>query len=155
MDGPLSDSEMNALLQSEIFGHLGCCDQDKPYVVPLAYIYNNNAIYGQTTEGRKTEILRKNPLVCFQVENRQETSWHSIMCWGTFEEMDFEKLGEPEVIRIVKLLTERLGKIQKNVGISIPFSFGEKATPLTVNEKKSTLFRIPITEKTGRFYRIT
>ncbi len=47
----------------------------------------------------------------------------------------------------------KIGSIQKQVGVSIPFSFVEAAVPLTVNEKKSTLFRIVIAEKTGKFYR--
>lgn len=152
MQGILSESEMNALLSSEVFGHLGCCDNTKPYIVPMAYVYHNNVLYGQTTEGRKVELLRRNPIVCFQVEQLKDKQWKSVICHGTFEEMDFEELKKPEAIELVKLLTERIGGIQENVGITVPFSFSKSAKPLTANEKKSTLFRILVTEKTGRFY---
>ncbi len=82
-------------------------------------------------------------------ENRQ---WRSVLCWGTFEELDFEKLDKAEAVDITKRLTGILGGIQDTVGVSVPFAFTEKATPLSVNSRKSTLFRILITEKTGRFY---
>ncbi len=152
MQGALTNAEMDELLTTEIFGHLGCSDHGKPYIVPMAYVYRDNALYGQTTEGRKVEMLRGNPLVCFQVEQLKEQQWRSVICWGKFEELAFEELEKPEAIEVVKLLTERIGSIQENVGIAVPFSFSGGASPLTVNEKKSTLFRIPITEKTGRFF---
>lgn len=151
MHGTLTDPEMQALLSSEMFGHLGCTDGVKPYVVPMAFAYRDNVLYGQTMEGKKVEMMRKNPLVCFQVEKLQDTEWKSVICWGTFEEMDFARLGKPEAVEAVKLLTQRLGSIQEAAGIAVPFSFSGGAAPLTVNEKTSTLFRIVLTEKTGRF----
>ncbi|NOS67438.1 MAG: hypothetical protein HOO67_03695 [Candidatus Peribacteraceae bacterium] len=84
MQDKLSDKEMNMLLSSEVFGHLGCCDDGKPYIVPMAYVYNENTLYGQTTEGKKVEKLRKNPLVCFQVESLKEGQWRSVICWGGY-----------------------------------------------------------------------
>jgi hypothetical protein len=152
MQGTLSEAEMNILLSSEVFGHLGCTDGLKPYVVPMAYVFHDNVLYGQTTEGKKVDILRKNPLVCFQVEGLNERQWKSVLCWGTFEEMDFDELQSPEAMTIVELLTKRIGAIQDNVGIAVPFSFSGGAKPLTVNEKNSTLFRILLKEKTGRWY---
>ncbi len=152
MQGTLSDTEIEALLTAEVFGHLGCCDDGKPYVVPMAYVFHDNTLYGQTTEGRKVEMLRKNPLVCFQVESLNDRQWRSVVCWGQFEELDFEELAQPESIAAAELLTKRIGAIQENVGIVIPFSFSKDAFPLTINEKKSTLFRIVIAEKTGKFY---
>ncbi len=152
MERTLSTGETDALLQSEVFGSLGCADGSRPYVLPLAYVYHENVIYGQTTEGKKTDILRRNPSVCFQVQRQGEGEWRSAMCWGTFEELDFEKLEKGEAAQIVALLTKRLSGIQKNVGIVIPFSFADGAAPLTLNSKKSTLFRILVTEKTGRLF---
>ncbi len=152
MERTLSDREIDALLAAEIFGHLACADGLLPYILPLAYVYQDNMIYGQTTEGRKTNILRKNPLVCFQVQHQEENEWRSAMCWGSFEEMDFEKLDKDQGARIVSLLTERLSGIQQNVGIVIPFSFVDGAKSVDAGRGKSTLFRIPVREKTGRLY---
>lgn len=156
MDRALSEPEIHQVLTSEIFGHLACCDSGKPYVVPLAFVFHGNALYGQTTEGKKIEILRKNPLVCFQVQQRKQREWRSVLCWGTFEEFDFEKLGDKESMVIVGLLTKRLGDIQKDVGITLPrYSFNGEAKALLVNDRRSTLFRIVVTEKTGRCFMAT
>jgi nitroimidazol reductase NimA-like FMN-containing flavoprotein (pyridoxamine 5'-phosphate oxidase superfamily) len=152
MQGELSGAEMDALLSSEVFGHMGCTDGTRPYIVPMAYVYHGNALYGQTTEGKKVEVLRKHSLVCFQVQKQEHRRWRSVICWGTFEELDFRELQKPQAVEVVKLLTQRIGAIQDNVGIAVPFSFSDKAAPMTVNEKTSTLFRISITEKTGRFF---
>jgi|CXWL01.1.fsa_nt_gi nitroimidazol reductase NimA-like FMN-containing flavoprotein (pyridoxamine 5'-phosphate oxidase superfamily) len=152
MDGTLSNTEMYDLLTSETFGHLGCCADNKPYIVPLAYIFHENVIYGQTTEGKKIEMLRKNPFVCFQVQHHENNQWRSVICWGTFEELELEKLDAAEAIHITERLSTVLKGIQDSVGIAVPFTFSNTAAPLMVNGKKSTLFRILVTEKTGKFY---
>lgn len=153
MERMLSDADMNTLLESEIYGHLACSDNGKPYIIPLAYVFHENVLYGQTIEGKKTDILRRNPLVCFQVQQQKEKEWRSVICWGHFEEFSFETLDEVEASMIVELLTNRLGAIQENVGIAVPhYSFTEKATPLPVNNRQSTLFRIVVTERTGKLY---
>lgn len=149
MHRPLSAEGIEELLTSQVFGHLACCDAGVPYIVPIAYIYHDNAIYGQTTEGRKTDILRRNPLVCFQVQQHTDC-WRSVLCYGTFEELDFQKLQDNDGTMIVELLTMRLGAIQDDIGITVPFSFNGHATPLSADDRVSTVFRIVISEKTGR-----
>lgn len=151
MHEPLTTDGIDDVLTSEVFGHLACAEGQKPYIFPMAYVFYGNAIYGQTTEGKKVSILRQNPNVCFQVQKKTDL-WRSVLCWGTFEELDFDQLEQTEASMIVELLTMRLGTIQSDVGISVPFGFMEQAEPLSVDHKKSTLFRILITEKTGRMF---
>ncbi|MBP9750434.1 MAG: pyridoxamine 5'-phosphate oxidase family protein [Candidatus Peribacteraceae bacterium] len=152
MQGILLEEEIDELLASARFGHLGCADGDRPYVVPMAYVFRDGHLYGQTTTGQKVEMLRRNPSVCFQVESREDGRWRSVICWGRFEELAFDELVQSEAVEIVRLLSERLGGIQKEVGVDVPFAFGQDAVPLKVNDKESTLFRIVVTEKTGRFF---
>ncbi len=154
MERALSSKEIDTLLAGEIFGHLACSDKQNPYIVPLAYVFVGNVIYGQTTEGKKIEILRRNPNVCFQVQKKGNT-WKSVICFGTFEELDFDRLEETEASMIVELLTTRLGSIQQSVGISVPFGFTNRASPLSVHNRKSTLFRILVAEKTGKEFLIS
>ncbi len=153
MYGELQVGEIDALLESSILGHLGCNDGAKPYVFPMAFVYHNDIIYGQTSTGLKLNVLRRNPYVCFQVQDSRDGWWQSVLCWGQFNELDLPALQEPEGIAIAKLLTEKIGSIQRNVGVSVPFSFAKGAAPVTVNNRESTLFRIVITEKSGRWYK--
>ncbi len=49
--------------------HLGLCDNQTPYVVPVCFGYADGSLYFHCApEGRKLDLIRKNPLVCFQVE---------------------------------------------------------------------------------------
>lgn len=151
MMGTLTEPEIDALLAQQQFGHLGCCSDGKPYVFPMAYAFHHDVLYGQTTEGSKVEILRRNPHVCFQVQDVQEDGWRSVQCWGTFEELDFESLEHGEASRIVRMLSEHLGSMQSQVGVHISFGEGNKPSPMDVNGKLSTLFRIIVREKSGVF----
>jgi uncharacterized protein len=48
---------------------LAMCDGYVPYVVPLCYGYKDWTLYIHCArEGRKLDILRQNPNVCFEVE---------------------------------------------------------------------------------------
>lgn len=48
---------------------LAMCEGDVPYVVPLCFGYEKGALYFHSAiEGRKLEILKKNPKVCFEID---------------------------------------------------------------------------------------
>ena len=54
-----------------------------PYVVPVHYAYDEPHIYIYTTEGKKTEIIEKNPEVCLQVEEvTDDKHWQSAIVTG-------------------------------------------------------------------------
>ena len=153
MQGALTDLEIDTLLSRLSLGHLGCSDDGKPYIFPMAYAFRDNVLYGQTTEGAKVAVLRKNPSICFQVEEVTDDGWQSAIVWGTFEELDFERLSPGTATVAAELLSVRIGKRQATFGMHIPYVLGEKMTPVTVNGRRATLFRIVIQEKSGRFLR--
>ena len=48
---------------------IAMCDGDMPYVIPMNFGYNDGCIYlHSANEGRKIDILKKNPKICFEVE---------------------------------------------------------------------------------------
>ncbi len=56
------------ILQQGTVCHLAMVDGDRPYVVPLCYGYRDGRLYAHCArEGRKTNILRRNAAVCFEV----------------------------------------------------------------------------------------
>ena len=97
--------EMEALLERMHVGRLGLTTNEGPYVVPVNYLYVDGCIYLHSSlEGRKMDILRDNPRVCFlvdevgpQVELYKGCGfsqiYESVMCFGTPElvEDDEEK----------------------------------------------------------------
>ena len=49
----LSENEITEILSRIGYGHLACCRNDEPYVVPVHYAYDNGNIFIYTTEGKK------------------------------------------------------------------------------------------------------
>lgn len=79
----LSDSEIKELLARVGYGHLACCRDDKPYVVPVHYGYSGETIYIYTTEGKKADIIADNPSVCLQIEEVHDNRhWQSVIVDG-------------------------------------------------------------------------
>ncbi len=46
---------------------IGFVDGDEPYIVPVSFGYEDNAIYFHSAlEGRKVNLIKKNSKVCFE-----------------------------------------------------------------------------------------
>jgi len=79
----LSQDEMERLVKQHYYGRLGLCLENEPYVVPVAYGYEQGKIYFHSARrGKKLDFIRKNDRVCFQVDEWQK-GWASVICYGT------------------------------------------------------------------------
>jgi uncharacterized protein len=58
----------DVFLDERAVGRLGCQDGGATYVVPLIFARERDALYLLTIEGRKVRAARKNPAVCFEVD---------------------------------------------------------------------------------------
>ena len=136
----LAADEIDQVLHSEVVGRIGCHAHDKTYVVPIAYVYDGQYIYGHTGDGLKLRMLRENPDVCFEVDHIDGlTNWQSVIAWGRFEE-----LHGAEADRAMRLLAER---IRPFVGNSErPLADTERAA----REEHPVVYRIGLRERTGR-----
>src|SRR5687767_13938368 len=95
MLGESSDMQIDNLLLSQAVGRIGCTDGNKPYITPVTYVYDVKNIIGQTKEGLKLNILRKNPNVCFEVDRMSDmTNWQSAIVSGTFQELEGKEADE-------------------------------------------------------------
>lgn len=84
----LSPEITEHLLRNQFFGRIGCAADGQVLVVPVTYLYDGQAIYGQTHEGTKTRLLRQNPAVCFEVDEVCSPSdWRSVVVHGIYEEL--------------------------------------------------------------------
>lgn len=80
--------------------HLGLSDGGEPYIVPLCFGYDGEALYFHSaTEGRKIDIIRKNNRVCVEFdipgnmkESEQGCKWgityHCVIGFGTAQLLD-------------------------------------------------------------------
>lgn len=71
------------LLESKIC-RLAMVDGDKPYMVPMNFGYRDGHLYFHSAkQGRKIDVIRKNPNVCFEVDQLIRFKKAKIACdWG-------------------------------------------------------------------------
>lgn len=84
----MTADEMKTLLYGRELGHLGCSRDGRPYVLPMHYVYDGESIYFLTTEGQKTEYMKANSEVCFQIESiNGRDNWQSVVVIGSAEQI--------------------------------------------------------------------
>ena len=84
-DREIESSELiQAILRRGTVLHLAMIDGDRPYVLPLSYGYDGAALYVHCArEGRKLDVLRASPRVCFVVSLDHELITGDLPCgWG-------------------------------------------------------------------------
>ncbi|MGI9544552.1 MAG: pyridoxamine 5'-phosphate oxidase family protein [Cyclobacteriaceae bacterium] len=146
MLGDLNQEQIKNLLSSQMIGRLGCHADDKTYVVPVTYAYDKEYLYMHTQEGMKIKMMRKNPQVCFEVDRVENmANWQSAVVWGTYEELngkEAERALQTLVNRVMPLVTSQTSR--PRYGLDKPHA--------PINPKmKTVVFRIKMTETTGRF----
>jgi nitroimidazol reductase NimA-like FMN-containing flavoprotein (pyridoxamine 5'-phosphate oxidase superfamily) len=84
----LGQRDAVVLLRENQIGHLGCVVEGEPYVLPVNYLYDGEAIYIHSLPGLKIQALRQHPKVCLQVEAVQDAyHWRSVIAFGQYEEV--------------------------------------------------------------------
>ena len=146
MLGKLDNEQIESLLKHNIIGRLGFCENGKSYVLPISYAYDGKYIYCHSFEGRKLEVMRKFPQVCFQVDKMANmANWESLLVWGKFEE-----IKDPEERKAaLSILLDRILPVisSETVHLSPDWPF----PPRDINKIEGIVFRIKVDEKSGRF----
>lgn len=141
MLGELNKREIIEFLESKFIGRLGCHLNGETYIVPVNYVYQDNAVYAHSGEGKKINMLRANPRVCFQVDEIDNMfKWKSVILWGTFEELKGQERQQAMqgIILSIMPATDHPGR-EPSHGINPAF------------HDNLIVYRIKIQEATGRF----
>lgn len=116
------------------------------YVVPITYVYAGSYIYGHSKEGLKIRMMRKKPLVCFEVDHMENmANWQSVIAWGEYEELKKEE----ERKAAMKLLVDRVTPLLTSETTHLHEQ--QQGHPGVVNASSAVVFRIKLNELTGRF----
>jgi nitroimidazol reductase NimA-like FMN-containing flavoprotein (pyridoxamine 5'-phosphate oxidase superfamily) len=147
MLGQLRPQEIEELLARETVARIGCHADGRTYVVPVTYCYEDGSLYAHSRGGLKLEMMRRNPEVCIEVDRVTDLSnWRSVIAWGRFEELH----GAAAMSALRKLVQHVMPMIHSET--SLP-SHAEHPHGLGAGVFDATVFRIVLTEKTGRFER--
>jgi len=61
--------EIERIIKKAIRCRIGLVDNGEPYVVPVSFGYEKNALYFHgALEGRKVELIKKNNQICFEID---------------------------------------------------------------------------------------
>lgn len=141
----LKPGEIEELLSSQFVGRIGCYCNGQNYIVPLSYAYDGSYIYIITNEGKKLDMMRKNPGVCFQVDKLEDmTHWKSVISWGVFEELKGLKERKQALDIYMSYTLPFISSIQSHSNPSWPF------LNRNTEDIKGVIFRVKLTNKTGR-----
>jgi len=86
VDKEISDTSMiQSILADAFVCRLAMAENNVPYIVPMNFGYEGNTLYFHCAmEGRKLDIITRNPVVCFEMDTGVEIVSDNNACsWGT------------------------------------------------------------------------
>jgi nitroimidazol reductase NimA-like FMN-containing flavoprotein (pyridoxamine 5'-phosphate oxidase superfamily) len=146
MFGKLENAQVEKVIADNFIGRLGCHADGKTYVVPISYAYDGGFIYARTFEGLKISMMRKNPNVCFQIDEMENmANWKSVVAWGTFEELTGEEERNEGLQKLIERILPDISSDTVKLSPQWPFPTDD------YTKIEGIVFRIRLTEKSGRF----
>ncbi len=146
MLGKLNKQQIEDVLTRQIVGRIGCHADDVTYIVPVSYAYDGTYVYGHTKEGMKIKMMRKNPKVCFEVDEMKDmANWKSVVAWGEFEELLAEEDRKDGLNKLISRALPFISSETTHLSPHWPFPLEDPG------EMKGIVYRIKLDEKTGRF----
>lgn len=127
-DKEIKDQKLiEEIIKSASVCRLGLSYNDYPYIIPMNYGYSNNCLYFHSAkEGKKLDIIKKNPNACFEIDIENELLKGNRPCdWG----MKYKSVigfGKAQIVSDLLAKKEALNIIIKNYTSRI-FEFDEKA----------------------------
>lgn len=147
MIGNLTEDQMRDVLQNNIIGRIGCNDGERTYVVPVSYLFDGESIIAHSLEGMKIHMMRRNPDVCFEVDEMVSfTKWRSVILWGQYEEIKDEK----ERMEAMDAFVHRMLRLKISETAQTPETSRIRLHPRT-GKLRTIVYRILIEKMTGKF----
>ena len=134
------------ILQKGLVCHLAMVDDGKPYIVSMNYGYKDNKLFLHAAlEGRKIDIISKNPEVCFQIITGARLVTGSEACedWS-MKYRSVTGFGKATLIEDEKEKIPAMHILMDQYTTKGPFEFSPKRVA------KTMVIRIDIDEMTGK-----
>ena len=135
---------IEGILGRAVVCRLGLCEDNRAYVVPVCFGYEDNALYIHCArEGNKIDILRKNNNVCFEVEVGQKVVKRSKACEWAMEYQSVIGFGKAVFIEEPEAKRKAFDTIMRK------FSESDFEYPENVVEK-TVVIKVEIESMTGK-----
>lgn len=148
MIGKLTNEQMQEVLKENVLGRIACTDGTKTYIVPVNYVYDGNSLIFHSLPGMKIDMMRKNPEVCFEVDEMKSfTSWKSVIVQAHYQEL----IEERDRYAAMKLFVDRMLRLKISETAVPPELSEQRVHPRSPGNIKPVIYRLIIHEMTGRF----
>lgn len=137
-------SVIESIIQASLVCRLALSDKEQPYIVPLCFGYQDDTLYFHCgVKGRKLEILKKNPNVCFEFEVNVDVLKGQDACSWNMQYQSVIGFGRAAFL-------EDIEEKQKALGI-IVLQYSDKMLPLPETSlRKTVVIKVPIDSMTGK-----
>ncbi|MGA7616794.1 MAG: pyridoxamine 5'-phosphate oxidase family protein [Thermoanaerobaculia bacterium] len=143
MSSPLSAAEIETILRSSLVYRIAGASRGQPYCVPVSLAYDGQSLFGQSSPGRKLEMMRESAELCVETEQIDDLmNWRSVIAWGRYEELSGE-----EALRTLRAYFDRVVPFIRDL------ESGRQGYPHSVEEiaTRGAVYRIRLLAKSGRF----
>lgn len=143
------EKEIEAILEEAKVCRIAMCDRGEPYVVPVCFGYEDRAVYFHSArEGKKLDMLRANPRVCFEVEVDVEVRPGEVPCRSGVRYRSVIGRGRAELVEDPEEKKRGLDVIMRHYGSE--FLDYSKTPAAAAAMQKTALVRIAVEEMTGK-----
>jgi len=137
-------TEIDSIIRGSTICTLALSDGDQPYVVPLNFGYEEGSLYFHSAkEGRKIDIIRGNPRVCFSFVGEHEVVASGKACNWTVRYQSVTGFGTASLIDDKNSKLTALGIIMRNYSDG-EYRFEDKAVD------KVLIIRVDIESMSGK-----
>ncbi len=137
-------SEIEGIIRQSIVCRIGLSDNNVPYIVPMSFGYQDNAIYIHgSLKGKKIDILQKNKAVCFEFDVNTQIVKSEDVCNWSVKYQSVIGNGNAVFLETFDEKKNALGIIMNQYADG-PFQFSQKAVNATA------VIKIDIIKMTGK-----
>ena len=113
-----SREEIEAVIQSAQVCRVGFSDNNVPYIVPMDFGFKDNHLYFHcATKGKKLDIIRKNKVVCFEIDiDHQMVKPTGKPCGWSAKYRSVIGLGKASVVEAIQNKSKALNVITQHYG---------------------------------------
>lgn len=145
-DKEIKEKELlNEILNKALVLRLGMCLENKPYVVPMNFVYYKDNIYVHCAKkGQRLDILKENNNVCFQMDIKSKFVEDERPCESGMDYLSIIGEGKAYIVNEIIEKKEILQSIVKKYTGKDAAQFPEEVV------KNTTAIRIDIEKITGK-----
>ena len=136
---------LEEILRGAIICRMAMMDGDLPYIIPFNYGYKEGCLYIHSApDGKKIDLLRKKPEVCFEVEDKMEITTGELACDWSTRYRSVVGYGNVEILSDEASKQQGLEVIMAQHGAPELVEFNPK------NISRMVILKLTITSMTGK-----